>query len=404
MEIEVFSDSYIKRVFLKLLFCNNMIIKGKEIRKCVCISCFDYYDTRMHSILDYFQNKGVETTYVLSDFSHFEKKKFKVDYPRSIQVHVNSYKKNVSVRRIISHLTFSHKLSRIIKEQAPDLIYCMFPPNSLVKTVIKYKRDTGCVVIFDGYDLWPAGLVNWNSLKLVKFLLNAWGNLRDNYIGESDMIITVSEGMQDYFHRKYDVPVKLLYPRLIPQYPNYSYDIDDEISFCYLGNINHIPDIDLITEITKELRKTKKVSLHIIGEGEKLGELLRKVESNGIKCYTHGVVMDMKEKIRIYESCHLALNVPCVIAQSTMSLKSVEYMSVGLPSLNTGGGDNWQIVEKYSCGFNIDRNDVKSTINALRSLTSQELKSLSNNSRKAYKDLFNAQRLDEIFVEELNEQ
>ena len=365
--------------------------------KCVCISCFNYYDTRMHAVIDYFSNKGMDVTYITSDFSHFEKKRFSVEYPKTIQIHVSEYKENISIRRIISHLMFSYKVSRLLKRIGPDLIYCMFPPNSLVRAVSNYRKLSKCKVIFDGYDLWPAGLVNEKRLKPIMFLLKAWGGLRDNNIGNCNMIVAVSEGMQDYFRNRFNLPVKLLYPQLIPQFPNYSYDIDKEISFCYLGNINHIPDLDLISNITKIIRKTKNVSVHVIGEGEYLNELLSKLEPNGVKCYTHGVVMDMNEKIKIYELCHFGINLPNVKSHSTMSLKSVEYMSVGLPYLNTGGGDNWQIVERYGCGFNIDRNNVQKTVEQLLSLTSSSLKTIVNDTRRAYEELFNTKKMDELF-------
>ena len=74
---------------------NNTITKKPT---CVCISCFNYYDTRMKQITEFFRRKGYEVIYVTSDFNHFEKRRFKVDYPDTIQVHVPVYKKNISIQ------------------------------------------------------------------------------------------------------------------------------------------------------------------------------------------------------------------------------------------------------------------------------------------------------------------
>ena len=369
-------------------------------KKCVCISCFNYYDTRISHVKRYMESQGVDVLYVISDYNHFEKKYYEVDYPNTIQVHVPKYKKNISLARIFSQLTFSRKASEILNKEHPDIVYCMFPPNSLIGKVIKYKERSNCKVVFDGYDMWPESMpVSKRLKKILSPIFNRWAGLRDNYIEGGNLIVVVSQAMLDMVNSKWkDVPIKLLLPSIsTSEFPSYTYDVKSSISFCYLGNINHITDIDLLVEVLGRVAQSKEVKLHIIGEGIKLNELLEKASSKGVKCITHGVIMDAKVKREVYSQCNLAVNLPREEINSTMSLKSVEYLGVGLPFINSAGGDSWKIVDDFNVGININKDNIDKSVEEILSLNSDKLSQMSKNCAKYCENRFKSQDMGEIF-------
>ena len=368
---------------------------------CVCISCFNYYDTRMKQITDYFRKKGYEVVYVTSDFNHFEKRRFYVDYPDTIQVHVPSYKKNISVQRIVSQYLFSIRAFKVVKKYQPAIIYCMFPPNSIVKFIGKYKAKTGCKLVFDGYDMWPESLPVKSGGKLLSLPLGVWANLRDKYIENADLILAVSQAMVDMVKEKWQhTPIKLLKPAISnSDLPEYNFDIEEELSFCYLGNINHITDIELLVALLGRLAKSRKVVLHIIGEGANFNELTEKAKDAGIICCPHGVVMDQAVKKQIYAQSHFGLNVPREEIHSTMSLKSVEYMSVGLPFINSAGGDSWDIVGKEGIGCNVSMSSIAEVAERILEFKNEGMESMHQNCLNTYKKMFLSQNLDEILAE-----
>lgn len=382
------------------------MLSDKKEKTCICISCFNYYDTRMKQITDFFRAKGYKVVYVTSDFNHFEKKRFKVDYPNTIQVHVPTYKKNISVQRIISQFLFAKRAYEVVKKHQPAIIYCMFPPNSLVKFIGKYKAETGCKLVFDGYDMWPESLPVKSGGKILSLPLGLWANLRDKYIENADLILAVSQAMVDIVKKKWKhTPIKLLKPAIsISDLPEYNFDIKDKMSFCYLGNINHITDIELLVTLLGRLAKSKKVELHIIGEGANLNELIAKAKGYGVKCCPHGVVMDQAVKKQIYAQSHFGLNVPREKINSTMSLKSVEYMSVGLPFINSAGGDSWEIVGKDGIGCNVSLSTIDETAKKILGLNKEEMEIMHMNSLNTYKNMFLSQNLDEILSEVINQE
>ena len=293
--------------------------------KAICISCFDYYETRIKGIIEYFDSKNYEVRYLISDFNHFSKSKYKADYGGSKQLNVISYKKNLSISRLLSHMQYSKKVTREIKRFKPDVIYCIIPPNSLVKDVGKYKlKNRNVKLIFDIYDMWPESFPYRTQNHIIKFLFSKWAMLRDEHITDADRIIVVSNKSKEDIDKKYHLNAKVLFPCIsLGDVPNYSFDISKKIEFLYLGHVNHITDIELGTEFLGSLSRSREVILHIIGEGQNRERWISMLRQVGIKTICHGVVFDENEKKKIFQMCNFGLNIPRKEINSSMSLKSI---------------------------------------------------------------------------------
>lgn len=357
--------------------------------KCVCISCFNYYSIRMKAVIDFYNKKGYEVTYIISDFDHYTKKKYNIEIPNSLQIKVPSYNKNLSVKRLISHLIFSKKLYKRLADIKPDIVYCMFPPNSLLKEVARYKQMKKCKLIFDCYDMWPESFPYNKYEKILKLPFHYWKRLRDKYIDSADLLLCVSEyGRKALSEIVNKVPIKVLEPSLNEtDVIEYNSDINKGYVFCYLGNVNHITDIELGTSLLSALAKHTCVKIHFIGEGQNLNEFINNLTDSNIKIIRHGVIFDINEKNKIFSECNFGLNIPRKDIKSSLSLKSVEYMRAGLPYLNSGIGDNYMLVKENNLGLNISDN-IDNTVKEILNLSSEDLKKMHENCIKLYKDRF----------------
>ncbi len=364
----------------------------------VCISCFDYYETRMSGLINYFLSKGHKVQYLISDFNHFSKDRNVMDHKFGKKVHVPSYKKNLSISRLFSHFCFSKKVYSILNRTKPELIYCIIPPNSLVKYIAKYKKtNSNCLVIFDVYDMWPESFPHKPHNFAILRCFEIWRRIRDDYINCSDLLLTVSEKAKSQLKSKYKSRIKVLFPSLDAlDIPNYCFDISSSIAFLYLGNINHITNIELGTKLLGELAKYKKVTLHIIGEGQNLKKWIALLEKHNVNVICHGVVFDIEKKREVFQKCHFGLNIPKQEIESSMSLKSIEYMRFGLPVINSGCGDNRRIVEEYSTGVNIDEKCVDAIVSKITHFENNELINLHKNSCEYYSRNFINQDYDSI--------
>ena len=110
------------------------------MKKCICISCFDHYSTRMQSICNFFLSQGYDTRYIYAGFDHYSKSKNNHVYEYGVKIKVPAYNKNLSLQRLLSHVVFSSRVTHYVEKNKPDIIYCMIPPNTLDKKKAKNKN------------------------------------------------------------------------------------------------------------------------------------------------------------------------------------------------------------------------------------------------------------------------
>jgi hypothetical protein len=75
--------------------------------KAVIVCGFDTYEPRIRLVKTLLESKGYEVVFILSNFKH-SCKQYRLDIdPSNIYIPTKQYLKNISVARLISHLSFS---------------------------------------------------------------------------------------------------------------------------------------------------------------------------------------------------------------------------------------------------------------------------------------------------------
>lgn len=332
----------------------------------ICIvNCFDTYEHRVDLLLDVFKTQGHKTIVLASDFRHIEKvkrteKKRGYTFFRAIP-----YTKNLSIQRMRSHSLFSKNVAGYIERHIDkiDLIWALIPPNSLVKDIAEIKQKYPKVkLIYDLIDLWPETMPAGKVKHCFPFTY--WRNLRDKYLDVADCIVTECNLYRKKLKSVLNgLRVETLY--LARPYIEYTPNLHlpkDKVVLCYLGSINNIIDIDAIVEIVKQIQNSKPVELHIIGDGENRDKLISEVKATGAEVVYHGKVYDREEKQQIIDGCHYGLNIMKKSVCVGLTMKSMDYMELGLPMINNIHGDTWDSVIKNNMGINID--NIKSAIDS----------------------------------------
>lgn len=137
------------------------------------------------------------------------------------------------------------------------------------------------------------------------------------------------------------------------------------LKLAYVGSINNIIDIELITKVTKKLLKYIKIEFVIIGDGENRDKLiisLRKIPGVIVKFY--GKIFDENKKRAILKNCNFGINLmrPNVVVGLTM--KSIDHLRNGLPLINNIKEDTYELVKENNIGINVttDACDITKTI------------------------------------------
>lgn len=369
----------------------SMPWENKKPKTAYFISSTNHYNVRTEKFVNDYVKKGYDVIYVTSDFDHMTKKRYCFnEYKNSKQLHVISYKKNLSISRILSHLMFSYKTFYMLLACKPELVYVEVPNNSLVKSSAKYKKINNAEIIVDVFDMWPESMPVKTKNMIVNWGFDIWRNFRNKNLKFADQIWIECDYYRELLSaQKINLPMETKYLTLENAETSIETKVsEDEIDLCYLGSINNIIDISLIEKIVSELAKNKRTRIHIIGDGERKDEFLEILKQNSIEIIDHGKVYEIDKLQEIFNQCWFGVNVLREGLAIGITMKSISYFRGGLPIINTVQGDTSRFVEECNIGINVDRHDVKSCVSRILNITKDDLACMKNNTRNLFEQKF----------------
>lgn len=365
--------------------------ENKKPKTAYFISSTNHYNVRTGKFVNDYVKKGYDVIYVTSDFDHMTKKRYCFnEYKNSKQLHVISYKKNLSISRILSHLMFSYKTFYMLLACKPELVYVEVPNNSLVKSSAKYKKINNAEIIVDVFDMWPESMPVKTKNMIVNWGFDIWRNFRNKNLKFADQIWIECDYYRELLSaQKINLPMETKYLKLENAETSIETKVsEDEIDLCYLGSINNIIDISLIEKIVSELAKNKRTRIHIIGDGERKDEFLEILKQNSIEIIDHGKVYEIDKLQEIFNQCWFGVNVLREDLAIGITMKSISYFRGGLPIINTVEGDTSRFVEECNIGINVDRHDVESCVSRILNIKKDDLACMKNNTRNLFEQKF----------------
>lgn len=369
----------------------SMPWENKKPKTAYFISSTNHYNVRTGKFVNDYVKKGYDVIYVTSDFDHMTKKRYCFnEYKNSKQLHVISYKKNLSISRILSHLMFSYKTFYMLLACKPELVYVEVPNNSLVKSSAKYKKINNAEIIVDVFDMWPESMPVKTKNMIVNWGFDIWRNFRNKNLKFADQIWIECDYYRELLSaQKINLPMETKYLKLKNAETSIEMKVsEEEIDLCYLGSINNIIDISLIEKIVSEFAKNKRTRIHIIGYGERKDEFLDILKKNSIEIIDHGKVYEIDKLQEIFDQCWFGINVLREDLAIGITMKSISYFRGGLPIINTVQGDTSRFVEECNIGINVDRHDVKSCVSRILNITKDDLACMKNNTRNLFEQKF----------------
>ena len=369
----------------------SMPWENKKPKTAYFISSTNHYNVRTGKFVNDYVKKGYDVIYVTSDFDHMTKKRYCFnEYKNSKQLHVISYKKNLSISRILSHLMFSYKTFYMLLACKPELVYVEVPNNSLVKSSAKYKKINNAEIIVDVFDMWPESMPVKTKNMIVNWGFDIWRNFRNKNLKFADQIWIECDYYRELLSaQKINLSMETKYLKLKNAETSIEMKVsEEEIDLCYLGSINNIIDISLIEKIVSEFAKNKRTRIHIIGDGERKDEFLDILKKNSIEIIDHGKVYEIDKLQEIFDQCWFGINVLREDLAIGITMKSISYFRGGLPIINTVQGDTSRFVEECNIGINVDRHDVKSCVLRILNITKDDLACMKNNTRNLFEQKF----------------
>jgi len=363
------------------------------MKKILIVSCFTSMteNSRPYLAYKFFRNNN-DVKVIYSEFSHTFKKYIKYDDENFIPVKTLGYKRNISFFRILSHIIFALKIKAIIEKENPNLIYVTIPPNAAAYSVIKIiRKNKKTKVIIDIVDIWPETLpIPIVCKRYFNFFVGwFWKYLRNYALKRADYIVCES----NYFKQKLALKgnnVQVIHlAKIIKYYENPIADVASGkvIKIAYLGSMNTITDFDTLLKVSKKIG-LNHIEIVLIGDGERKNWLLSALKENKIRYAYFGKIFEEGRKKEILSKCDFGFNGYKSNTEVALSYKSIDYLSYGLPLINSTKNDTWDCVEKYKIGFNYNINTIDQLIENIKTLNCKELEKMKENAYQCFLENF----------------
>ncbi|WP_101474331.1 glycosyltransferase family 4 protein [Fusobacterium sp.] len=356
-------------------------------------------------------SRKYETHLFTSDFIHLKKVfrdadiKDKFIYKLHL-IHEKGYQKNISIRRAISHIMFAFNLKKEIKNmRKPDLIYCAYPTMTSAYFMGKFAERNKIPFILDIQDTWPesisAGLNTRNLfIKGCMFPFTVYANIIYRL---ADVIIGVSETYANRGKVK-GTKAKEFISVYIGAEGNKFENIDinnmieksnSEIWITYIGTLSHSYDIETALDAFGLLKNESRdnIKLYILGIGsdyKKLKEKAMKLDILNKTVFFKGL-LEYKTMIAYLKKSDIALNAIKKDALQTITNKFGDYVSAGLPILNSCCSEEvLSLIEEKELGENYIPGDSVSLKEKILFMLRDEnkLKEYGENSKNFSKEKF----------------
>lgn len=345
--------------------------------------------SRTNSAYKYFLNKGCNVAVLYSNYSHSLKKFRYFENKDFISIRTISYSKSLSIKRILSYTIFALGVLRFLIQRRFDYIYLNLPPNILTVPIFLCKRKSK--VILDIIDLWPESITE-DTPGYKRIPIAAIGSLskalRGYAIKSSEYCLTESH----LFYSKLNL-IEHKCSRVIELSKIESSQLlgvqpTEILSIGYLGNIGDIYDFKSLLIILKNLSAHRPVHLHIIGLGPNAMWLFEQLNILKISHTYHGASFDEGFKKDILSKCWFGYNGYKDSTEVALSYKSIDYLSFGVPLLNSAKDDSKRLIEVEKVGYNFDSKELESLVAILVEMTLEEITLMKTAAYLAFKKLF----------------
>ena len=340
-------------------------------KKIVIISLF-YYESsdniRINTVYHLLKESGADVELITTDFNHRTKQKHspKGNENDITYLPVPEYKKNLSWRRIWSHLVFAFRLRKHLNrlKYSPSVVYCLVPAVSAGRVAASYCKRKNITFAVDVIDLWPESFVVLSShKKLLQLLTKPWKNMAEIVYAAADLLFAGSADYALYaqqFNRKTTaVPVYLgtdvkHFKKWSQQSQVVIQKTDHEQWICFGGMLGNSYDIDIILQGFKQLAQQKKnLKLIFIGGGQESDKILEFQHQHHLNIEVTGF-LNYADYLNYLSHADIAVNSFKASTRVAYSYKFNDYLSAGVPVLNNVKGEMAELISTHHMGRNFE--------------------------------------------------
>jgi len=331
-------------------------------------------------------------------------------------LHTIPYVRNLSVRRALNHDLLGRRFAaRAARQPPPDLVFCSWPPIELGKVAVDYAVRRGLPIVLDVCDLWPEIFLElapaWGRTVARVALGPLFGKTAAAFRRATSLTaITESHlewGLREAGRQRTESD------RVFPQAYSACRPDDTSVSradgfwqslkisddgrqfvACWFGSVGYQSEIETAIRAAELLkRRVPEARLVLCGAGDRLDHY-RRLAAGGDNVLLPGWV-GRAEIWSLMRRASVALS----LYRSTtnyvgcISSKIAEYLSAGLPIVNSLQGALSDLLRRHDCGVSYPNGDAAALASALAALHAdpERLRALARNAKALYRREFVAE-------------
>ena len=336
--------------------------------------------TRFLTVCETLAAAGYDVELITSSFQHWEKAQrdlasFPEDrYPFKVSfIHESGYKRNLDVRRIMSHAEAARNLTAHLEtSEGFDLVYFEVPPNDVALAAATYAQDRNIPAIADINDLWPEAMRMALDVPVVSDVLFA-GFARD--AREVYKRLAASVGTSDeYAMRPFtdcdpDIEHETVYvgndigafDEAVAANEDSIEKPEGEFWVMYTGTLGASYDIATMIDASALVKAYgyDGVRIMILGDGPDREALEERAAT--CDCNVEFLGYQPYEMMAAYLSkCDVTVNSLVAKAPQSIVTKIGDYLACGKPMINTGMSPEFRgKVESDGFGINVVPEDAE---------------------------------------------
>lgn len=309
-----------------------------------------------------------EKTVLTTDFSHGRKEYYRlgeVEARNQVLLHVPPYRKNLSIRRIWSHLVFAWRVRGYLNalDEKPDTVYCTMPTSSSAYVCARYCKKHGVKFVVDVIDLWPDSLLPLVKGKSIcKAILYPWTYLTRYAYRHADAI------MGESVKYALEAKKKNLKAEVFPVYLGVDMNVvnkvktenpvtlekpDNEIWIAYAGSLGLSYDFKTLLNAVKSIHGRYNYKLWFVGDGVRRDEIATYITDYGLSAEITGFV-PYEQLLGYLHFCDIAVNIFRDNTKVVYSYKFNDYVAMNCFVLNSLEGETADMVDGYQIGRNFN--------------------------------------------------
>jgi glycosyltransferase involved in cell wall biosynthesis len=289
-----------------------------------------------------------------------------------------SYEKHIGLRRILFLLTFAVRLWRKARQSSvvPEAIVVSSPPPGTELAAWLLSRRFSSVLVVDFIDTWPElflAFVPKKLLWLARVLFSPVALLRNWVCRQSSGVMSCCETylQLEGLELSPSKPTESVYwgskmrrdrePSLIRETVMKTVGREkrsEESWVVYGGTLGNNYDVMTILDAAeKVVSTTSNVAVIIAGGGPLSEEVERKVSRNGLDQVYFVGRLTSEELLDLYHYCDVGLSAYIAGSTVAMPIKFYDYITAGLPVINSLGGELAKMIENHGVGCHYTAGD-----------------------------------------------